>query len=137
MTKAYLVLALSMMVVGSASGNLRVGGIKALFQEWMTEFGKEYHSAEEEWKRLEIWVQNHLFIERHNSNPSAKFTLGHNQFSDMTLDEFKAYNKLGEHSPGVLFEERSFVNRVPAKAAQRRSLKKIPDEVNWVEAGAV
>jgi len=48
----------------------------------------------------------------------------------MTVDEFHKYNKLGRHSPGVLAAK--------VTSGDRELLEEpIPDEVNWVDQGAV
>jgi len=70
----------------------------------------------------------------HNEKePKPSFSMGHNQFSDMTADEFKRYNKLGE-----------YVGRKPEPPTsvdmeQARILKeiKLPDEIDWVSMGGV
>lgn len=72
------------------------------FVQWATEFEKVYESLEEEVERMMIWIQNHEFIQGHNSRtPKPSFTVGHNHFSDMTNDEFQKMNNLGKYSPGV------------------------------------
>ena len=48
----------------------------------------------------------------------------------MTVEEYRYYNKLGEHSPGVMM----WNSAEPLKAD---SNKGIPDYKNWVEDGAV
>lgn len=88
------------------------------------------------------------YIERHNNqDPKPSYFLGHNQFSDLTVDEYRAYNKLGSFSPGLL----EHPNRSPMRVAlgdnspesttmetrQQRSLQDLPDSVDWVAAGAV
>jgi C1A family cysteine protease len=81
-------------------------------------------------------------IEEHNNQkPAPTFTLGHNEYSDMTLNEFQEYFKLGPHAQirpsfSQIKEEDAFV------AEQRRALLEMdplqfPDYVNWVELGAV
>ncbi len=75
-----------------------------------------------------------MFIEEHNSKvPPATYELGHNYFSDMSLEEYCQYNKLGAHSPGMLMNHRA---RTPA-VLDARQLKDLPGEVDWVQAGAV
>jgi C1A family cysteine protease len=74
-----------------------------------------------------------VFIEAHNhQEPAPSYTLGHNQFSDLTVEEYKDYNKLGEYSPGMLMD------RVPKPQPEMaRKLKDLPTEVDWVKGGAV
>jgi len=62
----------------------------AQFQEWQTTFGKSYSSEEEAAKRLEIFSSNVQYIDAHNSQEGISFTLGVNQFADLTLKEFSA-----------------------------------------------
>lgn len=72
------------------------------FEEWMEKFGKSYHSVEERFKRLKVWVANHEFIQAHNNQtPKSSHTVAHNKFSDMTSDEFQKLHNLGKYSPGV------------------------------------
>lgn len=42
-----------------------------------------------------------VLIETHNARTDASFTLGHNEFSDMTHAEFRERMRLGEFSPGL------------------------------------
>jgi len=114
---------------------------KGLFESWMMEFKKEYKTAEEALHRLHTWIKNHELIEDHNDRrPRASYSLGHNQFSDMTLDEFQQYNKLGQYSPGVMMTNDNN-NDIDANVMDHRSLLKedddIPEEWNWVEEGGV
>ena len=49
------------------------------------------------------WFCTTAFIVAHNTKePPSSYTLGHNQFSDMTFEEFRSFNKLGPYSPGVV-----------------------------------
>lgn len=107
------------------------------FHNWMEEHERLYESAEEKAKRLLVWIENHELIEKHNNEePPPNFFLGHNHFSDMTNDEYQEYNKLGAYGPGT-----TYGNNVPTfeedEESSSRILADLPEEVNWVEKGAV
>ena len=100
---------------------------------------------------IKITKNTLVFIDRfNNQSPSASYELGHNQFSDFTWEEYKAYNKLGNYNPGLqqLDQYRTTSNAAEDAEATRvsrrqrqlqwdRSNKGIPDSVNWVELGAI
>jgi C1A family cysteine protease len=58
------------------------------FTKWMVEFEKSY-TPEELFKRYSIWKDTYDVIRFHNAGNSS-FTMGLNQFSDLTNAEFKA-----------------------------------------------
>merc|ERR1712013_886500 len=60
------------------------------FNNWKVEHGKQYASIDEEEARFEVFMKNHASIEAHNADPEATYTQAHNQFSDMTPEEFKS-----------------------------------------------
>ena len=59
-----------------------------LFRNWMREFKKSYGLSETP-KRFVIWNENYDRILEHNAK-GLSWTLGLNQFSDLTLEEFSA-----------------------------------------------
>jgi len=122
--------------------------MKGQFLEWAKKHGKEYvDDAEETARRLRVWMENHEFIEKHNSQiPKPSYSLGHNQFSDMTNEEYKKMHFLGEFSPGVdtskrdkkYAQEKLIFNGEVADDAHLADLeKKHPKSVDWIEKGAV
>jgi len=111
------------------------------FFAWAKEHSKTYESEDETMLRLKIWKENNEFIESHNAKqPAPSYTLGHNHFSDLTLDEFQEYNKLGDYSPGMMapFRQRSYESGLTAsKLRKSRRMEDIPDSIDWVEKGAI
>jgi len=111
-----------------------------IFSQWTEEFEKVYSTATEELERLAVWIENHEFIEQHNSqDPPPTFTLQHNFFSDMSHEEYQQYNKLGSYgrgivSPNDLLEPRT---HFPTEETRRLSTVDIPEYINWIEEGAV
>ena len=101
----------------------------ALFDAWKTQHGKEYGSAFSEAKAFRAFAHNEEIIQEHNSDQSLSYTLGHNEYSDMTADEFFA-NKLG-------------FNATMSKPAGQphyytaADLAAAPESIDWVEKGAV
>lgn len=116
------------------------------FHTWKEQVGKSYKSTLEETERLKVWLDNHDYIEQHNSKePKPSYTLGHNFFSDMTLEEYHQYNFLGEFSPGIRYmTNESKINLrgsvVEASVTTSRVMPEVndvEDSINWVDRGAV
>ena len=60
------------------------------FGKYQTEFGKQYTSPKEYVQRKAIFEANLKEIEKHNENRANTYTMGVNQFTDMTQNEFDA-----------------------------------------------
>jgi len=119
---------------------------ETLFEEWLLKFDREYSSADERAKKMSIWIDNHEYIEKHNNqNPEPSYTLGHNQFSDLSQDEYHEYNNLGKHSSGIfenseLALEREEIGESDAVTITRKRRltgNNLPESVDWVKHGAV
>lgn len=133
--------------------------LERLFQSWAVHHGRNYADKEEHESRKAIWMDNHEFIEKHNSSQKGKssFTLGHNQFSDMTLEEYHQHNFLGSYFPGVvrtgetisvddlLAEKKNDENNHKNVSTSRRlgratltsKAPEYPESKDWVKDGAV
>uniref|UniRef100_A0A3Q1AZ88 Cathepsin H n=1 Tax=Amphiprion ocellaris TaxID=80972 RepID=A0A3Q1AZ88_AMPOC len=59
------------------------------FKQWMQEHNKVY-DTEEYYHRLHVFTQNWRIIDHHNAG-NHSFTMGLNQFSDMTFEEFRKF----------------------------------------------
>ncbi|TPP67276.1 Cathepsin L4 [Fasciola gigantica] len=63
-----------------------------LWHEWKRMYNKEYNGVDEAHRR-NIWEENVKHIQEHNIRHDlglVTYTLGLNQFTDMTFEEFKA-----------------------------------------------
>jgi cathepsin L len=60
-----------------------------LFQSWMQEYGKKYSTHSEYQHRFIIFKSNLAFIDSHNKK-NLSFTVGMNQFGDLSSKEFKS-----------------------------------------------
>ncbi|XP_051050115.1 protein CTLA-2-beta-like [Phodopus roborovskii] len=64
--------------------------LDAEWEEWKKKFGKSY-SQDEEGRRRALWEEKKKKIEKHNveyEQGKVSYSLGLNQFSDMTDEEF-------------------------------------------------
>jgi len=142
----------------SRSGMLRGGllrgaarnsdaGLDFLFARWAAQFKAAAAdgtppppplSAAEAPVRRKIFEQNHDIILGHNANKLSSYRLGHNQFSDLTLHEFKQIYLSRPMPPtraaGVVREVDNSVGTTAAAAAAAAAL---PGAVDWAAAGAV
>lgn len=115
-----------MLLAGTA---LVVSGDKSKWNEFKIEFGKLYESTEEEARRSEIFHSNLKFVEATNEK-NLSYTLGINQFSDLTADEFSSMYT-GMMKPKNLFEGVAFLGNHTWNGDSP------PEEVDWTKKNAV
>lgn len=87
------------------------------WQMYKMEHGKQYDNAEDQW-RFGLWRKALKYIEKFNAR-NESFTLGMNQFGDMTDEEYQQY--LGynmklqkKNEGGKMFESTMDVKDLPA-----------------------
>ena len=90
---------------------------------FISEYSKSYGTQEEFDFRAAIFKENLEVIAEHNSRNDETHTLGINQFSDWTHEEYKKL--LG-------YRGKKMVND-----AEVLSIENLADGVNWVTSGAV
>lgn len=94
------------------------------FREYMNRHGKSYNDEKEYSRKYDVYRMNSAYIKAHNMQ-GLEWRLGHNQFSDLTFNEFKEFNKL---KPAVLKENREEVYL---------ATDNLPDYIDWTTSGAV
>merc|ERR1719261_1023709 len=96
------------------------------FGVFKVKFGKRYGTDAEEGAAMTAFEANDEIIKRHNADASKSYTLGHNEFSDLTFDQFKV--RMGLRSPPArkkTYDWSLLKTNVTTKA------------IDWVEKGAV
>jgi len=95
------------------------------FTGFLKKFEKKYESLEVLEKRFDIFRENVKAIFEHNSASHKNFTMGVNQFTDLTPEEFKT-----DYGSGLLLGKASCKTYTPTG-------KVVPDSWDWREHGAV
>jgi C1A family cysteine protease len=100
----------------------------SLFTDFQQKFQKTYDSLDELKTRFRIFVENVQVILNHNADLSQNFTMGINQFSDLTADEFKntyihGFSKVSYQATGC----KKFIGSNVVS----------PDSLDWREKNAV
>jgi len=116
------------MLFGAAAARLSGETYENLFEAWRAEHGKEYATVGEYVERFTKFVANHELIVAHNAGDHT-YTLGHNQFSDMDFEEFKAMY-LGYQRP-TTSEPRTIAYEL------RDQVAAAPASIDWTTQGAV
>jgi len=101
----------------------------SLWLEFQSKYGKQYSDVEGETSRFAIFKHNVDYIYETNSK-KLPFTLGVNQFADLTAEEFKA-TYLGYKKPEHTWAELQHLG------THNYSGETLPDSVDWVANGAV
>jgi len=128
------------------------------FSEWINRFKIIAESETHLEKMFHNWIDNHRFIEETNAK-NLSYTLGHNQFSAMSHEEYRDYLI----SSSILYQDKSYnhVNYMSLSSIMpvikignkylyskgRRGLKgflnspneltALPESVDWTKLGAV
>ncbi|WJX09257.1 cathepsin L [Trifolium repens] len=103
--------------------------IDEIHHQWMIKYGRTYANASEMEKRRTIFKENLEFIEKSNKMNKAagkNYTLGLNNFSDLTNDE--------------LISSCSGTMNIPNEVVSSKTMfffNDIPKSVDWRERGAV
>lgn len=105
------------------------------FQLWMTEYGQTFEKDDLE-TRLSVFAENHEYIEQIN-HQNRTYTLGHNEYSAMTLDEFHEQMKLGRYASFQNYEKfRTGIQGSVPRGSFRGGVKAV-DSIDWTDKGAV
>ena len=107
------------------------------FMKFIADHSKNYQTLEEYYHRFENWMENETFINQVNSPDSAwTHTAGHNQFSDLTEQEFSKLMTLQTppHVLGELYEKEE--GEVNAKSIDWRAQNCVNAVVNQGNCGS-
>lgn len=97
-------------------------------EQWMIQYGRTYKDEAEKAKRFQIFQDNVKYIESFNDGIHT-YTLGLNEFADLTNDEFRASRngyKTGFHIK---------TSQVPS--SRYANLTAVPSSIDWRKKGAV
>lgn len=127
----------ALVVLSAVASALTVEDFK--FLQYMAEYGKRYTTIEEFIERRELFIAKDRKIDEHNSTPQ-NFTMGHNKFSDMYLEEWAKLR--GERDSGETnawckppFIPNSLLSYLEEELEEEEDLDKVPKSVDWVKAG--
>lgn len=98
------------------------------FNEFLERFSKKYESLIILEERFEIFRENLRNIVTHNLDSTQNFTMGINQFTDLTADEFKSLYISGLGKPIDSFECTAFCSK---------EIGGLPDSIDWSEKSGI
>jgi C1A family cysteine protease len=101
------------------------------FNSFQERFGKKYTTADEFSDRFAIFQKNLNTIVEHNLDLTQNFTMGVNQFTDMTPEEFKV------HVSGLTQKKFGLKFGAADCSSFSGTGKTVPDSYDWRSHGAV
>ena len=108
------------------------------FKNWQTRYNKKYNNSDDEAKHFLTFLDNWRMINNHNKkyeSGKTTFTMGLNQFGDMTFDEFRMY--VHGHS-GSCMTQRDDVYHISTATSSNNANKPVisVDSVDPVESSS-
>merc|ERR1719228_77870 len=100
-----------------------------VWEDWKLEYGKVY-SAEEEPARYATWLTSKEEIDLHNADYEQTYTVGLNEWSDMTQEEFEEVYLTGLRIPEDVLNG-------TAQMEMHEETNEVNENVNWVNHGYV
>jgi len=125
MIRAIIVSAI--LAIVSAVNFQQRGFYESKFYDWLAKFEIKPLNGEHFVHMLQNFANNDDIINAHNSGNSS-FTLGHNQFSHLSLAEWREYVHLGLEKPSIVADR---VHSAPV------DLSGLPSAIDWSALGAV
>ena len=102
-----------------------------IFEEFMHKHGKKYETLEELEKRYSIFKENVEIIREHYMSGPHKYELGITHFADLTTEEYKEMNRLGEYKDVSLGLGNSYCEPFESKDTN------VADNWDWRQHNAV
>jgi len=102
---------------------------QAKFYDWLAAHKVDIENGDQFVHFLQNFANNEDIISTHNVQANATYTLGHNQFSHLSLDEWRAYVQLGLKKPEQV--------EPPKFILQAGDMVKMAADKDWVTEGAV
>ncbi|EAS06454.1 papain family cysteine protease (macronuclear) [Tetrahymena thermophila SB210] len=105
------------------------------YNKWREENGKVYSSEAEKIYRQSVFLENYQSVQEHNKNSNHTYSVGINQFSDITLQEYQQ-RILMKNSP--LNELAKNKNRLlQSSPIQNSNDTQIASSIDWRKKGGV
>jgi cathepsin L len=135
MTKLQLLVAL-LLTVDSASVLIHSEQLDELWINFKTTYNKVYSDQREDGYRRQVWAANVEYISLHNIQTDLgqhSFTLGLNEYSDLTRDEYRKYLL------GSRLDINDLLNDTQLSTVEnlKYTYSDLPDAVNWTTKGYV
>ena len=122
-----VLLATTFFAVSNAQTLLNENEIWSRFTNFQEKFAKKYENVQELETRFSVFRENFRNIITHNADRNQSFTMGVNQFTDLTPEEFKAQMIRGLKAPVGSYGCGTFSN----------SASGTPTAIDWRTKGAV
>ncbi|KAI3813372.1 hypothetical protein L1987_18094 [Smallanthus sonchifolius] len=109
--------------------------MRTTYELWLTRHGKTYNALGEKESRFQIFADNLRFIDEHNFSGNRTYTVGLNQFADLTNEEYRSMYLGTKADPyrRIAKMQRGEISRRYAVQANEM----FPKKVDWRERGAV